>query len=226
MARFRTVMKWVARWIVLISLWLADALIWLMLTTRRDERRIRATERIPWSKGLKHRLMRRQNNICVYCGNRRTAPSFDIDHIVPVVRGGSNEESNLQVICKPCNQRKGLQTDEEFRARYARLVPRRQMTPPRRRITQGEFREETRRTTQADAVRAFRKTRFISKRSKVVSGCLILGGIIALSVFIALAQAGAGGGIVLLLALIFGGAAAFGVWLRAHMTGAMIEDEA
>ena len=225
MARFRTVSRWIARWIVLVSLWLADALIWLMLRTRRDERRVRATERITWPKGLKHRLMKRQNNICVYCGHRRTALRMEIDHIIPAVRGGSNEESNLQVICSPCNQRKSLQTDEEFRARYRRLVPQRAMTPPNRRISQHEFREETRRTSQADVVRAFRKTRFISKRNKVVSGCLILGGIIALVVFVALAQLGAGGGIVLLLSVIFGGAAAFGIWLRAHITGAMIEDE-
>ena len=50
---------------------------------------------------------------------------MDIDHMIPVIRGGSNDESNLQVICRPCNLRKGLQTDEEFRERYARLVPQR-----------------------------------------------------------------------------------------------------
>ena len=225
MARFGTIARWVVRWIILISLWLADSLIWLMLTTRGDERRIRATERIAWPKGLKQKLMRRQNSVCVYCGHRRIAPSFDIDHIIPAVRGGSNEESNLQVICKRCNQRKGLQTDKEFRARYARLISQRPMTPPKRRISQREFKEETRRTTQADAVRAFRKTRFISKRNKVVSGSLILGAVIAVLVFVALAQLGAGGGIVLLLSLILGSSAAFGVWLRAHLTGAMIEDD-
>ena len=220
-ARFRPVMTL----IVLISLWVSDALIWLMLRTRPDERRIRATERIAWPKGLKHRLMRRQNNVCVYCGHRRTAPSFEIDHIIPAVRGGSNDESNLQVICSGCNQRKGLQTDKEFRARYARLVPQRRMTPPNSRISQREFKEETRRTTQLDSVREFRKTRFISKRNKVVTGCIILGAVVAFIVFVALAQLGAGGGIVLLLTIILGGAAAFAVWLRAHLTGAMIEDD-
>ena len=221
MARLRPVVTW----LVLITLWVSDALIWVMLLTRPDERRIRATERIAWPKGLKHKLMRNQKGLCVYCANRRTAPSFEIDHIIPAVRGGSNEESNLQVICSACNQRKGLQTDKEFRSRYRRLVPQRRMTPPNQRISQREFKEETRRTRQAESVRKFRKTRFISKQNKVVTGCLVLGGIIAVIVFVALAQLGAGGGIVLLLSLILGGAAAFGVWLRAYLTGAMIEDE-
>ncbi len=111
--------SFIVTWIVLVSLWVADVLIWVMLRTRSDERRIRPTERVVWPKGLKQRLMRRQDNTCVYCGYRRIATSLDIDHIIPVVRGGSNDMSNLQVICRRCNQRKGLQTDEEFRTRYA-----------------------------------------------------------------------------------------------------------
>ena len=160
---------WLAEGITLVSLWTADALIWVMLVTRSNERRIRPTKRLTWPKGLKRSLMRRQDNTCAYCGYRRIAASMDIDHIIPVVRGGSNEESNLQVICSRCNQRKGPQTDEEFRKRYARLVPRRALTPPRRRISQAEFREETRLTTQTASVQEFRKTRFISKREKVVT---------------------------------------------------------
>ena len=216
----------VVTWVVLASLWLADTLIWLMLRTRTDERTIRPTERVTWPKSLKRQLMRRQNNVCAYCGKRRTAPSFDIDHMTPVVRGGSNEASNLQVICRPCNQRKGDQTDAEFRARYSRLVPQRQLTPPRRPIEQRDFREETQLTTAMDSVRQFRRTRFISKRSKVTSGCAILGGAIAVVILFSLASVDAEGILLLLPSLVFGGGAGIGVWFRAHITGAMIEDAA
>ena len=208
-----------------VAVWLADVSIRIMLRTRANERRIRPTERVPWPRGLKRKLMRRQNNTCAYCGHRRISSSMEIDHITPVVRGGSNDESNLQVICRPCNMRKGIQTDEEFRTRYARLVPQRRLTPPGRRISQSEFTAETRQTRQTDSVRQFRRTRFISRHQKVGVGCLVLGGAIGLVSLFALASWGAEGFLLLLPALTLGGAAGGGVWYRAYTTGAMIEDD-
>ena len=216
----------IAAWVVIASLWAADLLIKVMLTRRSDERRIRPTKRVTWLKGLKQQLMRRQNNTCVYCGHRRTARTFEIDHMTPVVRGGSNDPSNLQVICRPCNKRKGLQTDREFRTRYSRLVPLRALTPPRRRISQREFTEETCRTGQGESVREFRRTRFISKRSKMSTGCMILGIVVGAVVMFALVSAGAEGYLLLLPSVVLGGGVGLGVWVRAYTTGAMIEDDA
>ena len=209
-------------WIVPVSLLIADWLIWLMLTTRSNERRIRPTKRMAWPKGLKRQLMKRQDNTCVYCGYRRTARTLDIDHMVPVVRGGSNETDNLQVICRPCNQRKGLQTDSEFRARYARLISTRKRTGP---VSQAQFKAETQRTRQASNVEHFRRTRFITRREKVVSGSLLCGGAIGGLVLVGLSQVGAEGFLLLLPALVMGGAVGFGLWLRATVTGVMMEDE-
>ena len=209
-----------------MAVWLADVSIRIMLRTRANERRIRPTERVPWPRGLKRKLMRRQNNTCAYCGHRRISSSMEIDHITPVVRGGSNDESNLQVICRPCNMRKGIQTDEEFRTRYARLVPQRRLTPPNRQISQKEFSTETRRTIQTDTVRHFRRTRFISRRQKINVGCLILGIVIGLVTVFALASWGAEGFLLLIPAVILGAGVGGGVWIRAFTTGAMIEDDA
>lgn len=221
----RHILTSLATWIAIASLWAADGLIKIMLFVRANERRIRPTERVAWPKGLKQRLMRRQGNTCMYCGYRRTAASMDIDHIIPVVRGGSNNEDNLQVICRPCNQRKGLQTDEEFRSRYSRLVPRRQLTPPSRRISQKEFRDETQRTRQGESVQHFRRTRFISNREKVITGCIVLGVVVAISLFLALSEAGVNPDLVLWPSVIVGGAVGVGVWFRAYRTGAMIEGD-
>lgn len=221
----KTILRTSAKWTTVATLWITDALIMIMLLTRPNERRIQPTERIPWPKGLKRRLMRQQDNTCVYCGFRRRATSMEIDHIIPVVRGGSNDESNLQVICRPCNLRKGIQTDEEFRTRYARLVPGRRLMPPRRRISQGEFSAETRLTTQVDSVREFRRTRFISKREKVNFGCLALGVVVGLAVLFTLSSWGTDGFLLYLPTLVLGVAVGLGVRYRAHVTGATIEED-
>lgn len=203
----------------------ADVLIRLMLITRPNERRIRPTERKSWRKGLKQDLMRIQDNTCVYCGYRRTASGLEIDHIIPVVRGGSNDQSNLQVICPHCNRRKGDQTDEEFRHRYASLVPATPLTPPRRRISQAEFRAETQRTNPEASVRQFRRTRFISNREKIVTGCLVVGVVVTIGVAWGLASLGVEGLLLALPALLFGAFAGLGTFFRAHNNGAMIENE-
>ena len=218
------VISFIATWTVLLSLLVADALIWMMLQTRSSERRIRPTKRVTWPKGLKHQLMRRQDSTCVYCGHRRRATSLDIDHIIPAVKGGSNDIGNLQVICRPCNQRKGDQTDEEFRTRYRRLVPPRLLTPPRRRISQAEFREETRRTEPVGSAQHFRRTRFISKREKVNSGCVVFGIVVVVAAGWGLSSLGLDGLFLALPATVLGVSAGFGVWFRAHITGATIED--
>jgi len=49
---------------------------------------------------------------CAYCGKSNLP--FEIDHIRPRSRGGSNRVSNLVLACHACNQAKGSQTASEF----------------------------------------------------------------------------------------------------------------
>jgi HNH endonuclease len=44
---------------------------------------------------------------CQQCGATRLTAKLVVDHIVPVCRWGTSDDSNLQVLCNPCNQRKG-----------------------------------------------------------------------------------------------------------------------
>ena len=57
-------------------------------------------------------LLEKWGRKCAYCG--RDAARLEIEHITPKSRGGSNRISNLCIACKPCNDRKGTQTAEEF----------------------------------------------------------------------------------------------------------------
>lgn len=40
-------------------------------------------------------------------GTAKTPRSPEVDHITPVVLGGTNERENLRVICRECNQKLG-----------------------------------------------------------------------------------------------------------------------
>jgi 5-methylcytosine-specific restriction endonuclease McrA len=53
---------------------------------------------------------------CPYCGALLTEQTWEIDHVVPVSRGGATAHrlTNLQVICRRCNLAKSDLTREEF----------------------------------------------------------------------------------------------------------------
>lgn len=46
--------------------------------------------------------------VCAHCGNKfRTRENLQIDHIVPMAKGGLTVPENLQVLCRNCNLKKG-----------------------------------------------------------------------------------------------------------------------
>jgi 5-methylcytosine-specific restriction protein A len=58
------------------------------------------------SVGRRTRILARDGFRCRRCGNGPKDERLLIDHVVPVSRGGSNDDSNLQTLCEPCNQGK------------------------------------------------------------------------------------------------------------------------
>jgi 5-methylcytosine-specific restriction endonuclease McrA len=46
-----------------------------------------------------------QGGVCFYCG-RPLADKYEIDHYIPLSRGGPNESENLRVACPTCNHMK------------------------------------------------------------------------------------------------------------------------
>lgn len=58
---------------------------------------------------LRLAVFRRDNYTCKSCGfsGADEVWSLECDHIIPVVRGGTHELSNLQTLCRSCNRSKG-----------------------------------------------------------------------------------------------------------------------
>lgn len=52
-------------------------------------------------------LFRRDQNICLYCGNEFKECDLSRDHVIPVSRGGQDTWTNVVTACKRCNARKG-----------------------------------------------------------------------------------------------------------------------
>lgn len=47
---------------------------------------------------------------------------FHRDHVVPLAAGGSNDISNIQLLCPDCNRSKGARSNEEFMRRRGYLL--------------------------------------------------------------------------------------------------------
>lgn len=52
----------------------------------------------------RRKLLEKYEYRCVICSDYK---DLQIDHIIPLARGGTNDEENLQVLCATCNKSKG-----------------------------------------------------------------------------------------------------------------------
>lgn len=52
-------------------------------------------------------LFRRDQHLCLYCGNSFGDGQLTRDHVIPISRGGKNRWSNVVSACRRCNQHKG-----------------------------------------------------------------------------------------------------------------------
>lgn len=64
-------------------------------------------KRKPISKKLRMDIFKRDNFTCQYCGRMPPDVILEIDHIIPVVKGGDNSITNLVTSCRDCNRGKG-----------------------------------------------------------------------------------------------------------------------
>jgi hypothetical protein len=64
------------------------------------------------SDELKARIRSQAGNRCGYCRSHQQYVwgTLEIEHMLPKALGGSNEEANLWLACRPCNGYKSAQT--------------------------------------------------------------------------------------------------------------------
>lgn len=60
-------------------------------------------------------LFRRDQNVCLYCGNHFKEFQLSRDHVEPLSRGGTDTWTNVVTACRRCNARKGNLLIEESR---------------------------------------------------------------------------------------------------------------
>ena len=56
---------------------------------------------------IRFEVFRRDSFTCQYCGRRAPRVVLHVDHITPVVAGGTNDLANLRTACSTCNTGKG-----------------------------------------------------------------------------------------------------------------------
>jgi 5-methylcytosine-specific restriction endonuclease McrA len=78
--------------------------------TRRA--RMRNSEGTHTAQDIKD-MHKAQGGCCIYCGVD-VGEDYHVDHIVPLVKGGSNGKENLQITCPTCNLKKGQKDHAEF----------------------------------------------------------------------------------------------------------------
>jgi hypothetical protein len=87
-----------------------------VLRRERDDQRLKAevealenfekmdnASRAPIPEKVRIFVWQRDGGKCVRCGRREL---LEFDHIIPVAKGGSSTERNVQLLCEPCNRSK------------------------------------------------------------------------------------------------------------------------
>ena len=68
-------------------------------------------------------ILRMQRKRCAEPSCRKSlANGYHVDHIKPLIRGGSNDRRNLQALCPKCNGRKGAKDPIDFAQELGRLL--------------------------------------------------------------------------------------------------------
>lgn len=75
----------------------------------------RLLETDPVPDNLRFQVLKESGGRCALCGITKNESPLDVDHVIPRSRGGSNDYTNLQVLCAKCNRTKRDKDTTDFR---------------------------------------------------------------------------------------------------------------
>ena len=81
-----------------------------------------AEKRKKFIKPLRISIWEKYGGHCAYCGIPLGINNMQVDHLVPVYAGGSNDFDNLMPSCRSCNSYKRAHDLETFRE-YLEAIP-------------------------------------------------------------------------------------------------------
>ena len=82
-----------------------------------EKKKKKSNQRKPISLDLKEKLYKKQNGICLVCGEplEKEMKYVHVDHIIPWMLVGDELKDNYQCLCQTCNECKSARTDYMFR---------------------------------------------------------------------------------------------------------------
>jgi len=85
--------------------WIITLVIGIRSLIRQEDAKIASRpQRAGIPSNVRQAIWNRDGGQCAFCG---AATDLEFDHIVPVAKGGSNTENNIQLLCASCNRSKG-----------------------------------------------------------------------------------------------------------------------
>jgi len=107
-------------------------------TGKHERMNLMSTKRQSISPSLRFKVLQRDDYTCRYCGAvRADGAVFQIDHVAPVSKGGTNDIANLVTACTACNAGKSADpgvsapAPADQTSLLARVVPPRRVIPMR-----------------------------------------------------------------------------------------------
>ncbi|MEM9542478.1 MAG: HNH endonuclease [Cyanobacteria bacterium P01_E01_bin.42] len=80
------------------------------------------TPRIPIPPAVRQYVFERDNYQYKSCGKTNKTVKLQVDHIIPLAKGGTNDISNLQTLCSSCNQQKSDRIDCRFKRHFTQTT--------------------------------------------------------------------------------------------------------